>query len=240
MNDNGLRDPSTANCRIYVGNLKENMSKQELQNIFNKYGTIRGVMVSRNFGFVQFDNEASVNKAIESENQKAYNGRKIAVSKVQKKKPNEKGNNNSGGGGGGGGGAPFENNNQNAPNNMGMNSNAPEPVNVPPPNNNNPQNNNNNSNNSNNMGNMGNMGGNMGNMGNMQNAGNHQSRQQQWKPQNNNRNNRNNSRNNNNNSGNEMNLHTDRERSPFDARKSEILYSFILDTNACFLRARWK
>lgn len=59
MNDNSIRDPNTVNCRIYVGNLKENTPKNELQSIFSKYGNIRGVMVSRNFGFVQFDSEAN-------------------------------------------------------------------------------------------------------------------------------------------------------------------------------------
>lgn len=223
-NDNALRDPATANCRIYVGNLKENTSKQELQNIFAKYGMIRGVMVSRNFGFIQFDNEASANKAIDNENQKLYSGRKIAVSKVQKKtnnpnKPNDKGNNSggigigggggggsSGGGGGGGIGPSNDNNNQNPPALMALN--APDPnmnMNMPQQNSNNAQNNSN----MRNIGNMGNMS-NMDNMQQMQNAGNHQQRPQ-WR---NNRNN--NNRNSSNNSGNEMNLHTDRERSPFD------------------------
>lgn len=90
MNDSALRDPTTVNCRIYVGNLKENTPKTELQNIFGKYGTIRGIMLSRNFGFIQFDTEPNANKAIDGENQKMYNGRKINVSKVQKKNQNQK------------------------------------------------------------------------------------------------------------------------------------------------------
>lgn len=209
-NDNALRDPTTANSRIYVGNLKENTPKNELQNIFSKYGNIRGVMVSRNFGFIQFDDESSANKAIESENQKLYNGRKIMVSKAKKnnQKQADKGNNS-------GIGANNDNHsNQNAQNNSMLNAGASESnVNLPQQNNNN----NNNATNSGNIGNIGNIGNsnnsnnsnNMGNVSQMQNTGNHQPRQQ-WRNRNNNRNNNNN---------NEMNLNTDRERSPFDGRK---------------------
>lgn len=187
-----MNDPSTVNCRIYVGNLKENTSKPELQNIFGKYGSIRGIMLSRNFGFIQFENETSANNAIENENQKMYNGRKINVSKVQKKggpKQNDKGPNNNVSNN-------SDNGNQSTPNNTTTNTNVPEQnaSSIPSNNSNNAPNNN------------------MGNIGSqqMQNAGNHQSRQQpSWRNRNNNRNNMNN----------EMNLHTDRERSPFDQRK---------------------
>lgn len=188
MNDNSIRDPNTVNCRIYVGNLKENTPKNELQNIFSKYGNIRGVMVSRNFGFIQFDCESSANNAIESENQSMYNGRKITVSKVQSKnknnqKPMDKGNS---------GGPLHDTANQNIQNNSAPITNVPESnLNLAQSNNNAGPNNN------------------MGNAPQMQITGNHQQRQQQWRNRNNNRNNNNN----------EMNLHTDRERSPFDGRK---------------------
>lgn len=188
MNDNSIRDPNTVNCRIYVGNLKENTPKNELQSIFSKYGHIRGVMVSRNFGFIQFDSELSANNAIESENQKMYNGRKITVSKVQSKnknnqKPMDKGNNS---------GVPLPDiSNQNAQNNSAPISNVSEQnVNMAQSNSNTGPNNN------------------MGNAPSMQNTGNHPQRQQPWRNRNNNRNN-----------NNEMNMHTDRERSPFDGRE---------------------
>lgn len=215
MNDNSIRDPNTVNCRIYVGNLKENTPKNELQSIFSKYGNIRGVMVSRNFGFVQFESEANANNAIENENQKMYNGRKITVSKVQSKnkniqKPMDKGNIGVGSGGAGAGGAiggggigigsglQSDTGNQSTQNNLAQNLNVPEQNLVQANNNAGPNNN---------MGN--------NNMSQMQNTGNQQ-RQQQWRNRNNNRNNSNN------NDGNEMNLHTDRERSPFDSRKLKI------------------
>ncbi|XP_031640345.1 probable serine/threonine-protein kinase DDB_G0278509 [Contarinia nasturtii] len=190
-----MNDPNTINCRIYVGNLKENTTKPEIQNIFSKYGSILGIMLSRNFGFIQFESETSANNAIDNENQKVYNGRKITVSKVQKKgaqKQMDKGppTNNA---------SNPDTGSQSTQNNPVVNTNPPIPSSnnansIPSSNNNNALRNNNNM-------------GNMGNVSQMQNtSGNHQSRQQQpiWRNRNNNRNNMNN----------EMSLHTDRERSP--------------------------
>lgn len=226
MNDTAIRDPSTANCRIYVGNLKENTPKNDLQNIFGKYGNVRGIMVSRNFGFIQFDSEQSANNAIENENQKMYNGRKIAVSKVQnkgnQKRPDKQGNMGgfgAGGGnaGGGGGGASAVGNQsdvplQNAPINANPNTSGPEPsVNMPPSNNNASSNNTNNTSNNNNN-NSNNFGPNNNNNMGPQHQNAHQ--RQNW-VRNNRNNNRNNNMNNNSGNSNEMNLNTDRERSPF-------------------------
>lgn len=217
-----MRDPSTANCRIYLGNLEVNTSKSEIQNIFSKYGNIKGVLISRNFGFVQYENEQCVNNAIENEHQKMFKGRKMIVSKVQKK-GNQKGNES-------------KSNtviseppsNQNPTNdptsaqgNNDININTPAISNHPSNSSNlnkNPSNNINNSNinmshansnrNSANTGGGSNNSNANNNAGNLQqNTSNHSSRPQ-W------RNNRNNNRNMNN--SNEMNLQTERERSPLD------------------------
>lgn len=217
-----MRDPSTANCRIYLGNLEVNTSKSEIQNIFTKYGNIKGILISRNFGFVQYDNEQSVNNAIENEHQKMFKGRKMIVSKVQKK-GNQKGTDNKPN-------AVISEppSNQNITNdpmpapissNNEVNVNTSATSNNPPANlnkNNNQSNNMNNSNNSsNNSRNSANTGGGNSNSQNNNpnnNAGNSQQNmgnsRSQW------RNNRNNNRNMNN--SNEMNLQTDRERSPLD------------------------
>lgn len=219
-----MRDPSTANCRIYLGNLEVNTSKSEIQNIFSKYGNIKGVLISRNFGFVQYENEQCVNNAIENEHQKMFKGRKMIVSKVQKK-GNQKENDNKSN-------AVISepSNNHNITNdptpaqtNNDININTQATRNNPPVNSNKNQSNNSNNsninmsntNNNNNRSSANTGGGNNSNNNNannnagnsQQNMGNHLSRPQ-W------RNNRNNNRNMNN--SNEMNLQTDRERSPLD------------------------
>lgn len=88
--DRSMKDPATASSRIYIGNLGENVSKSDIENIFRKYGIIRGVMLSRNFGFVQYDSDDSANNAIANENEKKYFNRKIIVRNAMKGNNNDK------------------------------------------------------------------------------------------------------------------------------------------------------
>ncbi|XP_037043725.1 nuclear receptor coactivator 5 [Bradysia coprophila] len=83
-----MRDPSTASSRIYIGNIPEGVSQQDIQNKFSKYGLIRGVLLNRGFGFVQFDIDNCANQAIQHENGSQLNGRKLNVRNAMKNKPN--------------------------------------------------------------------------------------------------------------------------------------------------------
>uniref|UniRef100_A0A915IDE5 RRM domain-containing protein n=1 Tax=Romanomermis culicivorax TaxID=13658 RepID=A0A915IDE5_ROMCU len=45
-------------CKIYVGGLPERASRSELEQIFNRYGSLRTVWVARRppgFAFIEFD-----------------------------------------------------------------------------------------------------------------------------------------------------------------------------------------
>lgn len=73
---------------IYVKNIKCDM-EEELQNIFEKYGSIVSVYLSRDsdgaprgFGFVNFKEPQAAIRAIEELNDKSINGSKIKVSRV--------------------------------------------------------------------------------------------------------------------------------------------------------------
>lgn len=90
--DRSMKDPATASSRIYIGNLGENVMKSEIENIFRKYGNIRGVLLSRNFGFVQYDSDESANNAIANENEQKYFNRKIIVRNAMKGNSNDKNN----------------------------------------------------------------------------------------------------------------------------------------------------
>lgn len=117
--DRSMKDPATASSRIYIGNLAENVMKGEIENIFRKYGNIRGVLLSRNFGFVQYDSDESANNAIANENEQKYFNRKIIVRNAMKGNNNDKNiggqsQNNQG----------FANNNANGPKNIGIGNSA--------------------------------------------------------------------------------------------------------------------
>ncbi|XP_011311153.1 nuclear receptor coactivator 5-like isoform X2 [Fopius arisanus] len=80
-----LKDPSTANCRIFIGNLQtDEMTKMELEEHFSKYGQVIGALMNRGFGFVQFENEESAQAAIRNEAGQMLKGRRIDVKPAKK------------------------------------------------------------------------------------------------------------------------------------------------------------
>lgn len=84
-----MRDPNTANCRVYVGNTKEGVTSPELTAHFSKHGQILGVSMNRGFGFIQFANEASATAAIQQENGTQFQGRKLNVRTAVKNNPTD-------------------------------------------------------------------------------------------------------------------------------------------------------
>ncbi|XP_054013521.1 homeobox protein 2-like isoform X2 [Hylaeus anthracinus] len=95
MNVRLLKDPATVSSRIFVGHLQtDDMTKHELEEHFAKYGTVVGSAINRGFGFVQFEEEQSAQKAIQNENGAMFKGRRMDVRPAKK-------DNQSGGGGGG-------------------------------------------------------------------------------------------------------------------------------------------
>jgi cold-inducible RNA-binding protein len=90
--------------KLYVGNLSFDTTDQELEQAFSEYGEVVSAVIvrdrdtdrSKGFGFVEFAQNADVQKAKEGMNGKELNGRTIKVDEARE--PNTR----SGGGGGGG------------------------------------------------------------------------------------------------------------------------------------------
>src|SRR3954469_24931028 len=90
---------------IYVGNLTWDTTADDLLALFQQHGTVARAQVitdretgrSRGFGFVEMDNDAEAQKAIDDLNGKPFRGRPLTVNEAR---PRE----DRGGGGGGGGG----------------------------------------------------------------------------------------------------------------------------------------
>src|SRR5947209_4334950 len=105
---------------IYVGNLPWKISNEELSDLFQSHGAVRRAEVitdretgrSRGFGFVEMENDAEAQKAIEALNGMDLQGRPLTVNEARQRE--ERGGNGGGrssgrsssgyGGGGGGGG----------------------------------------------------------------------------------------------------------------------------------------
>ncbi|XP_014470782.1 PREDICTED: uncharacterized protein LOC106742396 [Dinoponera quadriceps] len=86
-----LKDPATASSRVFVGHLQsDDVTKLELEEHFSKYGTVIASLINRGFGFVQFEDEHSAQKAIQNEDGAMFKGRRIDVRPA--KKDNQSGN----------------------------------------------------------------------------------------------------------------------------------------------------
>ena len=79
---------------IYVGNLSYDVTQDDLSEVFAEYGTVKRVQLPtdretgrpRGFGFVEMNNEAEEQKAIDALDGAEWMGRDI---KVNKAKPRE-------------------------------------------------------------------------------------------------------------------------------------------------------
>jgi len=97
---------------IYVGNLPYDVSDTDLQQLFEQHGSVASARVvidrttgrSKGFGFVQMDDRAEAEKAIESTNGQEMNGRALRVNESQPKPPRSEGGGGYRGGNSRGGG----------------------------------------------------------------------------------------------------------------------------------------
>ncbi|KAF6175327.1 hypothetical protein GIB67_021832 [Kingdonia uniflora] len=81
---------------VFIKNLPESLTEEELKNIFGEYGTITSVVVmrdgdgkSRCFGFVNFENADDAAQSIEALNGKKFDEKELYVGKAQTKSERE-------------------------------------------------------------------------------------------------------------------------------------------------------
>ncbi len=93
---------------IYVGNLSQQATEQDLEGLFKEFGAVASVKIirdmfsgeSKGFAFVEMNDKAAGTKAIEELNTKEVKGKKIVVNEARPKTDTRRG----GGGGGNRGG----------------------------------------------------------------------------------------------------------------------------------------
>jgi RNA recognition motif-containing protein len=81
---------------IYVGNLDFKVNEDDLQGIFEEYGTVNSTKIivdkysnrSKGFGFVTMDNNDEANKAIKELNGATLENRQMLVNEAKPKKDN--------------------------------------------------------------------------------------------------------------------------------------------------------
>lgn len=78
-----MKDPSTSYLRIYVGGIPEKTTAEDMYEHFKPYGKIMGIAVNRLFGFVQYEEEASAQAAINKAAGSSFLGKTISVKTAQ-------------------------------------------------------------------------------------------------------------------------------------------------------------
>ena len=76
---------------IYIGNLPYSTTEDDLRQLFAEYGSVTSANIikdrdtgnSKGFGFVEMDNQADAEKAIENLNGSAVSGRNIRVNEAR-------------------------------------------------------------------------------------------------------------------------------------------------------------
>ena len=92
----------SAEGKVYIGNLPDDVRNEEIDDAFRRYGKIRNIWIARRpagFGFVEFEDGLDAEDAV-----KALDGTKIAGARIKVELSRRKDNRNSRGGGGRGGG----------------------------------------------------------------------------------------------------------------------------------------
>ncbi len=97
--------------RLYVGNLSYSVTSELLQEMFEQYGRVRTAQVlidretnrSRGFGFVEMEDDAEAEAAIESLDGNDHDGRRLTVNEARPREPRTGGGGGYGGGRSGGG-----------------------------------------------------------------------------------------------------------------------------------------
>ncbi len=80
--------------KIYVGNLSYSVDDQELESLFSTHGTVVSARVivdrydnrSKGFGFVEMEDEAAADTAIETLNGSEHMGRELKVSEARERR----------------------------------------------------------------------------------------------------------------------------------------------------------
>ncbi|KAG1690305.1 RNA-binding protein lark [Nymphon striatum] len=72
-------DNESIETKIYVGNIGESVTKDNLQQLFEKYGRVEECDIIKNYGFVHMSNDTEAKTAIESINDTEFLGTRLSV-----------------------------------------------------------------------------------------------------------------------------------------------------------------
>lgn len=73
-------DPKMLNSRVFIGNLaSDKVGRQDIENLFSRFGKVLGVSLHKSYGFVQFERESSAKDSVESVNGHKLHGQILGM-----------------------------------------------------------------------------------------------------------------------------------------------------------------
>ncbi|XP_042740903.1 nuclear receptor coactivator 5 isoform X1 [Lagopus muta] len=80
-------NPQDLERRLFVGNLPtDHMTREEMEEIFSKYGKIRALSMYHGYGFVQYDRLEDVQAALDGEKGRLYKGYRLDINKAAERR----------------------------------------------------------------------------------------------------------------------------------------------------------
>ena len=71
--DTSSNDPLSINSRVFVGGLNTiQLQKNDVEQIFRRYGYISGISMHKGYAFVQFSSPMEARQAVQGEDQRTY------------------------------------------------------------------------------------------------------------------------------------------------------------------------
>ncbi|XP_010121021.1 PREDICTED: nuclear receptor coactivator 5 [Chlamydotis macqueenii] len=83
-------NPHDLERRLFVGNLPtDHMTREEMEEIFSKYGKIRALSMYHGYGFVQYDRLEDVQAALDGEKGRLYKGYRLDIKAAERRSMNK-------------------------------------------------------------------------------------------------------------------------------------------------------
>jgi len=92
--DTSSKDPHMMRCRLFVGGISTNVSRDDVIALFMPYGNILGLTLFKGYAFVQYSSVAEADLAVSALHQYFWHGSGLEVKIASKSQPDNKGTSN--------------------------------------------------------------------------------------------------------------------------------------------------
>jgi len=77
--------PSSKGVQVYVAGFSRRTNRDDLKDLFRKFGKIRDIVLKERYAFLEFDDSRDAEDAVDEMNNYEFDGRKLVVEHAGKK-----------------------------------------------------------------------------------------------------------------------------------------------------------